>query len=377
VHRKHHLHVWDRIHRWSSLACTLFLLLLCLTGLPLIFGEEIGHLSGRPVAAPQSGYAPIAGDVDRVIDAAAARHPALAPQYASQAAGDHGIWYVTMGAPQRASVQVAVDARSAAVLGEPQLNENGVMGVVRSLHVDLFAGLPGRLLLGFMGLLFVIAVVSGIALYAPFLHRRPFGSIRRDAATRIAWLDVHNLLGVTTLLWALVVGATGVINSCSELLLGQWRAQELARLVPQADAAPRATSMRLQSMVEAAVRIAPGREIAFIAFPGTAFTDAVHHAVYLRGLTPITARLSKPVFADLRSGEVLPLANMPWYLTLLFLSEPLHFGDYGGLPLKILWALLDVISIVVLGSGAYLFFARRMNARRRAASMPPLRPLAP
>ena len=30
-----------------------------------------------------------------------------------------------------------------------------------------------------------------------------------------------------------------------------------------------------------------------------------------------------------------------------------------GLPLKIVWALLDIISIVVLGSGLYLWIARR------------------
>ena len=33
-------------------------------------------------------------------------------------------------------------------------------GVI-SLHVDMFAGLPGKLLLAFMGILFVLAIVSG------------------------------------------------------------------------------------------------------------------------------------------------------------------------------------------------------------------------
>lgn len=31
------------VHRWSSLICSAFLLLICLTGLPLIFHEEIDH----------------------------------------------------------------------------------------------------------------------------------------------------------------------------------------------------------------------------------------------------------------------------------------------------------------------------------------------
>jgi uncharacterized iron-regulated membrane protein len=35
------------------------------------------------------------------------------------------------------------------------------------------------------------------------------------------------------------------------------------------------------------------------------------------------------------------------------MSQPLHFGDYGGLPLKALWALFDIITIAVLCSGLY------------------------
>jgi uncharacterized iron-regulated membrane protein len=32
---------WSLAHRWSSLICTIFVLILCLTGLPLIFSAEI------------------------------------------------------------------------------------------------------------------------------------------------------------------------------------------------------------------------------------------------------------------------------------------------------------------------------------------------
>ena len=50
---------------------------------------------------------------------------------------------------------------------------------------------------------------------------------------------------------------------------------------------------------------------------------------------------------------------MPWYAQVLFVSQPLHFGNYGGLPLKVLWALLDGLAIVVLGSGVYLWLKKR------------------
>jgi hypothetical protein len=38
--------IWSVVHTWSSLISTLFLLLLCVTGLPLIFHHEIDELLG-------------------------------------------------------------------------------------------------------------------------------------------------------------------------------------------------------------------------------------------------------------------------------------------------------------------------------------------
>ena len=48
----------------------------------------------------------------------------------------------------------------------------------------------------------------------------------------------------------------------------------------------------------------------------------------------------------------------PWYLTALLLARPLHFGDYGGLPMQLLWAALDVLTLIVLGSGLYLWLRK-------------------
>ena len=44
---------WYRVHKWTSLACTLFLLILCLSGLPLIFKDEIGDWTGTTVSPPE------------------------------------------------------------------------------------------------------------------------------------------------------------------------------------------------------------------------------------------------------------------------------------------------------------------------------------
>ena len=86
----------------------------------------------------------------------------------------------------------------------------------------------------------------------------------------------------------------------------------------------------------------------------------------MRGTTPLTGRLLKPALIDAKSGTLTDSRDLPWYITTLLVSQPLHFGDYGGLPLKIVWALLDLITIVVLGSGVYLWLVKRRAASGEA-----------
>lgn len=364
------LRAWAWVHKWSSLVCTLFMLLLCLTGLPLIFAHEIAHLTGKAVELPEPSPSPspsASGNLatlDAVLAAGRARHPDRVVQYASPDEEDARLWYVTL--TPRLDVtddyrSVAVDGRSAQVLAEPRYDE-GFMYWMARLHIDLFAGLPGKLFLGLMGLLLVIAIVSGVVLYAPFMRKLDFGTVRQKSGPRTRWLDLHNLLGIVTLTWALVVGATGVINTWADLLIKYWQYDQLSALlapyqgqplVPEAERAP------LQQALAAAQAHAPDRKLSFIAFPGTAFSSPHHVTFFMKGNTPLTAKLLTPVLVDARSAQVTTAPDLPWYLTALLVSQPLHFGDYGGLPMKILWALLDIATIVVLGSGLYLWLKKR------------------
>jgi len=49
----------------------------------------------------------------------------------------------------------------------------------------------------------------------------------------------------------------------------------------------------------------------------------------------------------------------------LMLAQPLHFGDYAGLPMKLLWAALDLLTIAVLWTGLRVWLQHRAPARRR------------
>lgn len=352
---------WSWVHKWSSLICTAFMLLLCLTGLPLIFHHEIGHLLGTEVEAPELPAATPRVSLDRVMETALARHPGKQGMFVSQEPDDDRVWYVTLAdtpTSDRDLKQVAVDARTGQALAEPKLDE-GFMHVIYSLHVDLFAGLPGTLFLGFMGVLLMVAIVSGVVLYAPFMRKLDFGTVRRDHTMRTRWLDMHNMLGIVTLAWASVVTFTGIINTLADPLIDLWRLDQVSEMTAQYKGLPPPPSLgSLQAAVDAATALEPDMKMRFIAFPGTTFSSPHHYAVFLRGEAPLTARLFKPVLVDARTAQVTDSRALPWYVTALLLSQPLHFGDYGGTPMQLLWALLDIATIVVLGSGLYLWLRR-------------------
>ncbi|GAB7564012.1 PepSY domain-containing protein [Methylobacillus methanolivorans] len=364
---------WYLVHKWTSLVCTAFLLMLCITGLPLIFHEEIEHLSGVVEAPPMPEDTPYAS-LDQVADAARKQRPGDVIRFMFWEQDEHP--HVTlvsmaasMDAPPDEGKIVLIDSRTAKVLDEPP-PDRGFMYVMLKLHVDMFAGLPGMLFLGFMGLLFAVAIISGIVLYHPFMRRLDFGTIRREKQARLKWLDVHNLLGVATLVWALVVGLTGTINTLSQIVIFIWQSDQMAQMTAPYKGLPAPKTLgSLQASMETAQQAIPDMHTSFVAFPGSMFSSPHHYTVFMKGNTPVTSRLLKPALVDAQTTKLTDAREMPWYVKTLLLSQPLHFGDYGGLPLKIIWTLLDLITIVVLGSGLYLWLQRRKQTEKRISEL--------
>jgi uncharacterized iron-regulated membrane protein len=355
---------WCWWHKWTSLVCTLFLLMLCLTGLPLIFHDEIDRkfstlqkADDLPANTPYASF-------DRIIAAAKASRPGEFVHIVTADPAEPEHLYLSMGktadAPLDHDTGVFVDTRNTKILGEQRYGEGSFIQWMFKLHVEMFAGLPGKLFLGAMGLLFLVAIISGVIIYAPFMRERSFGVVRRKRTSRLRWLDLHNLLGISIAAWILVVGATGVINTWADLLIKIWQVKELGAMVAPYRNLPPVNELSSFDKALASAQVAePAMKFYFVAFPGTVFSSPHHYAFFMRGDTAFTSRLIKPVLVDAQTGAFTATREMPWYIVTLLLSQPLHFGDYGGLPLKILWGALDLIAIVVLCSGVYLWWKRR------------------
>jgi uncharacterized iron-regulated membrane protein len=352
------LRAWYGVHKWTSLVCTLFLLLLCLTGLPLIFKAEIDVWTGSSVDPPATAGRPFVS-LDRLIEDARRRRPDdkvlhVSRKYASPA------WLVGLGADAAEATTVfKYDARTGAMIHDVP-PYRGAMATIRALHVDLLAGDAGTLFVGAVGLCFVASMVSGVVLYAPYMRKLAFGTVRAARAPRLRWLDLHNLLGIAAAAWLLLLGVTGAVNGLALPLLAQWERTTLPEMMaPWSGQAVPATRESVQDVVDTARAAVPSMDVSFIGFPGSRSATARHYLVFMRGTTTLTSSLTRALLVDAESGRIADSRTLPWYLTALLLVQPLHFGDYGGLPLKIIWALFDIVAIAVLGSGLYLWLARR------------------
>jgi len=336
--------------------------MLCLTGLPLIFHDEIDGALNTNEWRPANPGGPLL-DLDVLLGIALGQRPGDVPIFMSFDV-DRPVVNVTTGASPTVAgseMHFASFDRTSGDLVPPANVGEGVMHFLLQLHTDMFLGLPGMLFLGLMGFLFAIAVVSGVVLYGPFMRRLDFGTIRVNRPGRAKWLDYHNFFGIVTLAWALTVGLTGVVNTLENPVISYWRQDALADLIKQTSGTSGQASRTasLDHAVAAAVSAATNMELQFVAFPGSAYSTGTHYAIFLHGRSPLTEHIITPALVNAETGRFDGLREMPWYVKTLALSRPLHFGDYGGLPLKIIWAVLDIVTIVVIGTGLYLWFKKK------------------
>ncbi len=363
--------IWKSVHTWTSLVCTLFLFVLCLTGLPLIFHEDLDRAFGQRAVPDQAPASAPLLPVDQLIAIARAERPNEVVRFATKV-DDAPLWNMEMGtsidAVKLTSI-ITIDARTGKIMRIGARLRSPVMQFIKDLHTELLMGQPGELFLGAIGLCFLAAIVSGVVVYGPFMRRLDFGTVRAARAPRLYWLDLHNLAGIAIMLWLVVVGITGVINTLSQQVANRWMRTELAEMIgPWRNAPPLEKVVPAQMAIETALKAAPGMDVATVAMPGSMFAGRHHYNIFLSGNEPLTSKLIMPVLINAADGTLTEKRSLPLYAQALFLSKPLHFGDYGGVPLKIIWALLDLVTLIVLGSGLYLWAARRFAFRIRSAT---------
>ncbi|MFG1492884.1 PepSY-associated TM helix domain-containing protein [Halobacteriovorax sp. ZH4_bin.1] len=237
-----------------------------------------------------------------------------------------------------------------------QVKPTILIDFILKLHREILLGGKGKILIGLMGLFFLIALLSG-ALIANKFYRNV-----KTMNSRILLGRLHKIIGVKTLAWLLIVTFTGSILAFNSTLIGLFLRENVRTHQANAIVIENAKYVSVTTVLKELEKKLPHLEYDFISFPDNEFSVPNQFVVLMEN----EEHHHEIAYVDGITGKLNRTVSLPWYLELLILSEPLHFGDYGGVVLKIIWSIFGIISSFIPISGIYIFLFRRKYLTTKA-----------
>lgn len=202
---------WLTVHRWLGLTVGLLFVLLGLTGSLLVFDHAIDEwLNPELLLAEQTGNRrPIA----EVVTAAkqAYRRSTQQPLSVSRPRVENGVWSVWFSAGTADNPKFAVvyvNPYTAEVTGQRIWGEDFMSWVYR-LHFRLLAGETGATIIGSVGIILMISIVSGAYLWWPLWKNGWRAAFAIRQGIRFNY-DLHKTTGIVSAVFLLVTSFTGV-----------------------------------------------------------------------------------------------------------------------------------------------------------------------
>ena len=346
------------LHTWCGVVSALFLIVCFLAGALTLFLDDLNRWAAPPPPSVMS--APDARQQAQLLDYMAA-HPEItttftlhlrttadAPAPLSWARDGEQFW-----ATRDANGQWRRFSAPLPALGE----------VLDDLHRT--AGIPGAVggyTMGVVAVLYALALISGTVLLLPRLKRQLF-ALRPEGGRRRAWLDLHNLLGLTALPFHLVIAITTAVFVFYAPLEQAMRALSPAADTDVAEAAGQGELLPPATLLARAQAFAPALQAERMVFD--ALDDRAEALVVVLGGTATGGRR---LYVALNPyGGALRYRNSggSFYHAASDAFAALHFGNYGGYPLRWLYFVLALAGAVLFYTGNLLWLGKRARGERR------------
>lgn len=359
--RTRQVYAW---HKWTGLITGLFIFFLSLTGAAVVFKHEIDSVMTPGLTVPvQEKKVPLESLLDtmkkaypdkRVNSIEVAQWPGHTHQI-SLRVNDKGRHFF-------------LDPYTGQITGS-RSGEN-LANILRQLHLRFYYfKWQGRLFVGVMGLALLISSLTGLLIYGPFMKKLAFGQIRWKQKLQLVLSDWHKLVGIVTLVFNLAIGLTGAVLGLENLQRFSPAAKKILHPTPtEEDRKPRPATIANRLTIDEAVAKAqeamPGFSVETVQLP-----RAKRNHWMLRGRIDgyLAAANTSWIILDTQSGA--PIAKgdprQAAGLTKAYnLSEPIHFGNYAGLPIKLLYCLLGIVSgsLYITGFWVWILKTRRQKS---------------
>ncbi|MEM8965241.1 MAG: PepSY-associated TM helix domain-containing protein, partial [Bacteroidota bacterium] len=369
--------LWS-IHNWVGLYAGIVIAVLSVTGVLALFKAEIDEAINPQyfkidTPSKTTTYHP---DIDKLIDSLKLEYSEAKFVGISPSLDESKNWIASFQIVERDPIPIAYDYQ---VFFNPYTGK--VVGVrdrfktfsyyIRHIHVRLFNAILGRFWVGFGGIALLASTITGILIYGDFMKRQFFGAIR-NKNLRLKSADYHKIVGMTTLLFNLMIAITGAWLGLQAILQPALQVKSPERY--------KRTEKPISEEEDIAydVDYIKAFETSRALFPDLIPTSIVpsrsgRRTVAIRGDVPRTAYqnninnivLDKKDYSELARYDVREksLGDKVYYA-----QEGLHYGDFGGVWVKVVYSFLGLTSGVLSMLGFVLYLERTKARQKKKVS---------
>ncbi|MDD0814775.1 PepSY-associated TM helix domain-containing protein [Curvibacter sp. HBC28] len=377
------IRIYKSVHTWAGILSGMALFIAFYAGALTVFKEPITQWAAPPVASP---WRPLE-DAQALIGKTLAEQPAAAREFTIHLRQSEHLpgrlqWQVR-GAPDadehdesgRRHFVASLDAG-----GQLQVSEthpSALASFIDVLHrvVGLpFDTDPNRWVMGLVATLYALALVSGVMVLLPSLVK-DFFALRVGKNLKRMWLDAHNVVGIISLPFHLVMALTAVVFAFHDPIYelqnelvhgGQWRVGG-PRGAAKAEAPLRQPDALLTplALVERAKALSPGFEPDRVQYQNVTGLKPVAR-VWGHDAAAVSPR-ARGGFVALHpyTGQVLSTDYLPGQQSAAYQVIgsffALHMASFGGHAVQWMYFLLGL-------AGAWLFYSGNLlwvESRRR------------
>ena len=345
------------------------LIVIGLTGSLLVFGPELEALLApermdvRPASRGRLGFDALQAAVGKTL--AAGNHltgwyippnPRLADTASVAVPGDPKVYLLK------------VDPYTGRTLGDKRQVEQTLTGWLLNLHYTFLAGTAGTLVAGLLATGLCLLGLTGLWLYRNFWKN--FLTLRWGRSARIFFSDLHKMVGISSVAFHLVLGFTGAYWNLPAVYRAL-SARSVSVPPPQtaAPAVPETAGLPIGRYLQQAGEKLPGFRPSYLALPpagGTLLT--VYGSV--PPLNPLRSAYGSTATFDVLKGDLTSVKDIrqaSWWAQVEDAFVPVHFGTFGGWPVKVLWCIGGLSPGVLTLSGFLIWQTRRRGRRQRPA----------
>lgn len=229
------------------------------------------------------------------------------------------------------------------------------------LHYTLHAGFIGEVILLIAGVMFIGSLITGFWFYRKAIKRVLTFKIRprfRDLNSGSS--ELHRSVGVWALLFNFITAVTGTVIL---LIIVQTNASSDG---PAPIPNPPEVEVSIDRMMTKAQQSYPKFNPSYISMPRQPGGNITLYGNTSSDL-PIHYEFSNYVQFDPTTGEQSNsffIKNQPLTTHLLSVTYPLHFGDWGGIPIKILYCFFGLAPAILSITGFIIWRSRKQKRSR-------------